>query len=81
MWRRVAHGNTLGVVLGGLLWLAGCASVPPASDKPRAAFPPQQVMEGGDYAGFLAKNRQMLERCEGGTECEVVLFNLGFVHA
>jgi len=23
----------------------------------------------------------MLERCAGGTECEVVLFNLGFVHA
>ena len=81
MWRRVAHGNTLGVVLCGVLWLAGCASAPPASDKPRAAFPPQQVMEGGDYAGFLAKNRQMLERCEGGMECEVVLFNLGFVYA
>src|SRR5882724_9298545 len=81
MWRRAAHGNTLGVVLSGLLWLAGCASVPPASDKPRVAFPPQQVMEGGDYAGFLAKNRQLLERCAGGTECEEVLFNLGFVHA
>ena len=38
-------------------------------------------MEGGDYAGFLAENRQMLERCEGGTRCEVALFNLGFVHA
>jgi hypothetical protein len=81
MWRRAAHGNGLGVVLSGLLWLAGCASVPSTSDKPRATFPPQQVMEGGDYAGFLAKNRQMLERCAGGTECEVVLFNLGFVHA
>jgi hypothetical protein len=81
MWRRVAHGNGLGVVLSGLLWLAGCASVPPASDKPRVAFPPQQVMEGGDYAGFLAKNRRLLERCAGGTECDVVLFNLGFVHA
>lgn len=82
MWRRrVAGGTTLGVVLGGVLLLAGCASCPPALDKPQIAFPPQRVMEGSDYARFLAENRQMLERCEGGTGCEVALFNLGFVHA
>jgi hypothetical protein len=60
--------------------LAGCASVPPA-DKPRGVFPPQQVMEDGNYIRFLAENRQLLERCQGGTGCEVALFNLGFVHA
>jgi hypothetical protein len=60
--------------------LASCASVP-SSEKPRTAFPPQQVMEDGNYARFLAENRQLLERCQGGMECEVALFNLGFVHA
>jgi hypothetical protein len=38
-------------------------------------------MEGGNYARFLAENRQRLERCEDGAGCEVALFNLGFVHA
>jgi hypothetical protein len=60
--------------------LAGCASMP-SSDKPREAFPPQQVMEDGNYARFLAENRQLLERCQGSAGCEVALFNLGFVYA
>jgi hypothetical protein len=60
--------------------LAGCASGP-SFVKPSSAFPPQQVMEDGNYARFLAENRQRLERCQGGTGCEVALFNLGFVHA
>ena len=81
MWRKVPGSTTPGIVLCGVLLLAGCASWPPVFDKPRGAFPPQRVMEGGDYARFLAENRQMLERCEGGTRCEVALFNLGFVHA
>ena len=38
-------------------------------------------MEDGNYAKFLAENYQLLERCQGGTGCEVALFNLGFVHA
>jgi hypothetical protein len=80
MWRRTARRTTLGIVLCGLLMLAGCASWP-SFDKSRGAFPPQQVMEGGNYAKFLAENRQVLERCEGSTGCEVALFNLGFVHA
>jgi hypothetical protein len=70
----------LGILLHTVLVLAGCASVP-SSDKLRAAFPPQQVMEDGNYARFLAENRQLLERCHDGTGCEVALFNLGFVHA
>ena len=80
MWRRAARSTTLSTVLSGILLLAGCASLP-SFDKSRGAFPPQQVMEGGNYARFLAENRQMLERCEGSTGCEVALFNLGFVHA
>ena len=80
MWRRAARSTTLGILLPTVLMLAGCASGPPP-DKPSAAFPPQQVMEDGNYARFLAENRQLLERCQGGMGCEVALFNLGFVHA
>jgi hypothetical protein len=70
----------LGILLHMVLMLAGCASGP-FSDKSRGAFPPQQVMEDGNYARFLTENHQLLERCHGGTGCEVALFNLGFVHA
>ena len=80
MWRRAARSTTLGILLHTVLMLAGCASVP-SPDKSSVAFPPQQVMEDGNYARFLAENRQLLERCQGGMGCEVALFNLGFVHA
>src|SRR5919198_381257 len=80
MWRRAAQSTTLGLVLGGSLMLAGCVSKP-SVDKSRPAFPPQQVMEDGNYARFLAENRQLLEHCGGGAGCEAALFNLGFVHA
>jgi hypothetical protein len=78
---RVARGTTLGLVLGGSLMLASCASRPSVDKPPSAAFPPQQVMEDGNYARFLAENRQWLEHCGGSSGCEVALFNLGFVHA
>ena len=55
----------------------GSLAVPP----PRAAFPPQAVIEHGDYARFLAENRQVLEHCQAGEACAVALFNLGFVYA
>ena len=78
MWCRTVRSTTLSLVLGGVLMLASCASLPSLS---RDTFPPQQVMENGNYDRFLAENRQTLERCGGGTGCEVALFNLGFVHA
>ena len=80
MWRRAAQSTAWGLVLGGSLMLAGCASRP-SVDKSRPAFPPQQVMEDGNYARFLAENLQLLEHCGGGAGCEAALFNLGFVHA
>jgi len=67
-------------MLHAVLMLAGCASLP-SPDKARGAFPPQQVMEDGNYARFLAENRQQLKHCGDGAGCEVALFNLGFVHA
>ena len=80
MWCRAAQSTTLGLVLSGSLMLAGCASWPSA-DKVHVAFPPRQVMVDGNYARFLADNRQRLEQCGSGTGCEVALFNLGFVYA
>ena len=81
MWRRAAQSTALGILLPMVLMLAGCASGPSPADKALGAFPPQQVMEDGNYVRFLAENHQLLERCQGGTGCEVALFNLGFVHA
>jgi hypothetical protein len=67
-----------------LFFLCGCAPPPvvtlPAPPPP-PAFPPQKVMESGDYVGFLAENRQALEECSGQDLCEVALFNLGFIYA
>ena len=80
MWHRAVQRTTLGILLHMALMLAGCAAGP-SFDASHAAFPPQQVMQDGNYARFLAENRQQLERCQGSTGCEVALFNLGFVHA
>ena len=38
-------------------------------------------MESGNYSTFHTDNRQRLEQCAGGTDCEAALFNLGFVYA
>src|SRR5205823_1601815 len=45
------------------------------------AFPPQAVMEDGDFSRFHTVNQQVVERCEHPTRCDVALFNLGFVYA
>jgi hypothetical protein len=81
MWRRSARSTTLGLLLHTVLVLTGCASKPSSFETSPTAFPPQQVMEDGNYVRFLAENRQLLERCQGGSGCEMALFNLGFVHA
>jgi hypothetical protein len=38
-------------------------------------------MQQGNYGAFLDANRKAVQRCRGGDECDVALFNLGFVHA
>jgi len=38
-------------------------------------------MEKGNYAEFLVENEQALQNCQRGTECDVILFNLGFLYA
>lgn len=67
-----------------LLCYCGCAPAPvivPPAPPPLPMFPPQRVMETGDYAGFLAENQQALNECSGKNPCEVALFNLGFLYA
>jgi hypothetical protein len=44
-------------------------------------FPPQAVMDSGDYRGFMAENEKALEDCDGTDRCSAALFNLGFLHA
>lgn len=44
-------------------------------------YPPQEVLEAGDYARFRANNTRFLAQCAGRMGCDVALFNLGFVYA
>jgi hypothetical protein len=63
------------------LFLSGCTSMPTSLFGSQSAFPPQKVIENGDFRGFLAENQRNLSGCGNWTGCDVTLFNLGFVHA
>jgi hypothetical protein len=63
------------------LFLTGCASSPASLFWSQPAFPPQKVIQNGDYRGFLAENQCNLAECGGWLGCDVTLFNLGFVYA
>jgi hypothetical protein len=71
----------LALALIGMLLLAGCASMPFHFGRNPHNFPPQAVMEDGNYARFVDENHQTLKSCEGKTTCAIALFNLGFAHA
>lgn len=43
-------------------------------------FPPQKVMENGDYASFVLENQKALKACTTENDCETALFNLGFAY-
>jgi hypothetical protein len=38
-------------------------------------------MQTGKYAEFRDENENLLQQCKDTSDCEVALFNLGFVHA
>jgi hypothetical protein len=63
------------------LLLTSCTALPSALLQPQTTFPPQKVIETGDYGTFLAENQRNLSACGGWIACDIVLFNLGFVHA
>lgn len=67
-----------------LFYICGCAPAPVVvlpTPPPLLVFPPQKVMESGDYAGFLAENQQALQECTSESHCDIALFNLGFSYA
>jgi len=63
------------------LLLTGCASLPTSLYQSQAVFPPQKVIETGDFRGFLMENQRNLSTCGEWIECDITLFNLGFVYA
>ena len=60
---------------------------PPATTARLAApvlsiFPPQVVVETGNYSEFLVANEKQIQSCQQGeVGCDLALFNLGFVYA
>lgn len=45
-------------------------------------FPPQVVVETGNYREFVSANEKQVQSCKQGEDgCDVALFNLGFVYA
>jgi hypothetical protein len=63
------------------LCLVNCTAPAVSSGTPPGLFPPQVVLEHGDYSRFVAENQQALEQCTALAACATALFNLGFVHA
>src|SRR5208337_1623973 len=47
---------------------------------PSPLFPPQTVMQTGDYAGFSAENYEALKSCQDPDKCTIALFNLSFLY-
>jgi hypothetical protein len=63
------------------LGLVNCTSRAVSSGKPPGLFPPQVLLEHGDYSRFVVDNQQALAQCTEAAVCATALFNLGFVHA
>jgi hypothetical protein len=76
LYRRSSHP----LVLVSLL-LSGCTSLPTSLFQSQQAFPPQKVIQTGEFRGFLAENQRNLSTCGGWPACDITLFNLGFVYA
>ena len=68
-----------------LVLIAGCATPKPDPVQqviePPPLFPPQTVMQSGDYEGFFAENTEALKSCQDPDKCTIALFNLAFLHS
>jgi len=78
---RIFRGSAALFVLA---LIAGCATSriqPPQNAIVQLPlFPPQAVMQTGDYASFFAENSEALKSCQDPEKCTVALFNLSFLH-
>lgn len=65
-----------------LVVLSGCVSshVKPAPGPAWPLFPPQAVMQSGDYKGFLAQNLAALKSSPKPDQWAVAIFNLCFIY-
>jgi hypothetical protein len=73
------------VLLALVLLIAGCTSPALKGIQQEAAvvapvFPPQDVMQSGNYTVFLRLNEAALRECKDDVQCAIALFNLGFVY-
>ena len=73
------------VLLALVLLIAGCTSPALKGIQQEAAvvapvFPPQDVMQNGNYTVFLRLNEAALRECKDDVQCAIALFNLGFVY-
>jgi hypothetical protein len=85
--RRAFSGAAIGLLC---LSFAGCALFspkpepippPPVVQKVLPVFPPQSVMQGGDYAAFVAENEAVLKSSPEAEPAAIALFNLGFAYS
>jgi hypothetical protein len=44
-------------------------------------FPPQEVMQNGDYTGFLRESQAALAECKDDDRCAIAIFGIAFVYA
>jgi hypothetical protein len=85
MRNRLLEFLTRLIVCMFLLLIVGCASSgnqqpPQPLIQPPPLFPPQSVIQSGDYAGFFAENDNVLKNCKEPEQCTVALFNIAFLH-
>ena len=71
----------LRIVLPFLLMGCSCSHVAQVQPVLAPIFPPQRVMESGNYVEFLAENERTVAECQNRTDCDVALFNLAFTYA
>lgn len=63
--------------------ISGCmpSHVQPVARPVEPSFPPQAVLQSGDYKGFLTQNLAVLKSCPEPDKCAEALFNLCFVYS
>jgi hypothetical protein len=69
------------LIMGGGCVLFSKKQEQPAPVVVLPIFPPQEVMQNGDYAGFLRANQVALAECKDDEQCAIAMFGIAFVYA